>query len=102
MTQGSVSIRPEDVHLGEPGAGAITGTVTFVRDLGGTIETFVECGGTTDRRGRRRRASGPTCTPATRSASCCRPKLRGAEAMRREAAKTIADYTPLLLPGASC
>jgi putative spermidine/putrescine transport system ATP-binding protein len=47
MSKGSVSIRPEDVHLGEPGSGKITGTVTFVRDLGGTIETYVEAGGTT-------------------------------------------------------
>jgi putative spermidine/putrescine transport system ATP-binding protein len=43
----SVSIRPEDVHLAAPGGDAITGTVTFVRDLGGTIETFVEAGGAT-------------------------------------------------------
>ncbi|MGJ8571409.1 MAG: ABC transporter ATP-binding protein [Hoeflea sp.] len=41
-----ISIRPEDVHLTAPGSeGAITGTVTFVRDLGGTIETFIDCGG---------------------------------------------------------
>jgi putative spermidine/putrescine transport system ATP-binding protein len=46
-SRASVSIRPEDVHLTEPGNDAITGTVTFVRDLGGTIETFVEAGGTT-------------------------------------------------------
>ena len=45
MRKASVSIRPEDVHLVEPGTGAITGTVTFVRDLGGTIETFVEVDG---------------------------------------------------------
>ena len=43
----SVSVRPEDVHLGPPSAGAINGTVTFVRDLGGTIETFIEAAGTT-------------------------------------------------------
>ena len=43
----SVSIRPEDVRLGQPGAGAIDGTVTFVRDLGATIETYVEAGGST-------------------------------------------------------
>jgi putative spermidine/putrescine transport system ATP-binding protein len=47
MSKGSVSVRPEDVHLSEPGSGKITGTVTFVRDLGGTIETYVEAGGTT-------------------------------------------------------
>ena len=40
----TLSIRPEDVHLTAPGAGAIVGTVTFIRDLGGTIETFVEVG----------------------------------------------------------
>ena len=45
MRKASVSIRPEDVHLIEPGADTITGTVTFVRDLGGTIETFVEVDG---------------------------------------------------------
>jgi putative spermidine/putrescine transport system ATP-binding protein len=44
-TKASVSIRPEDVHIEKPGKNAIDGTVTFVRDLGGTIETFVEAGG---------------------------------------------------------
>ncbi|MGF7008465.1 ABC transporter ATP-binding protein [Aminobacter sp. BE322] len=44
-TKATLSIRPEDVHLGPAGGNAITGTVTFVRDLGGTIETFVEAGG---------------------------------------------------------
>jgi putative spermidine/putrescine transport system ATP-binding protein len=47
LSKASLSVRPEDVHLTAPGAGAITGTVTFVRDLGGTIETFVEAGGVT-------------------------------------------------------
>ncbi|PWJ84235.1 putative spermidine/putrescine transport system ATP-binding protein [Pseudaminobacter salicylatoxidans] len=42
-----ISIRPEDVRIAAPGNGAIAGTVTFVRDLGGTIETFVEAGGKT-------------------------------------------------------
>jgi putative spermidine/putrescine transport system ATP-binding protein len=42
-----VSIRPEDVHLGQPGSGAIDGTVTFVRDLGATIATYVEASGST-------------------------------------------------------
>jgi putative spermidine/putrescine transport system ATP-binding protein len=41
----TISIRPEDVHLTAPGAGALTGTVNFVRDLGGTIETFVDVAG---------------------------------------------------------
>jgi putative spermidine/putrescine transport system ATP-binding protein len=43
----SVSIRPEDVHLAKAGAGTLDGTVTFVRDLGATIETYVEAGGST-------------------------------------------------------
>ncbi len=43
----AVSIRPEDVHLVAPSEAAVAGTVTFVRDLGGTIETFVEAGGAT-------------------------------------------------------
>jgi putative spermidine/putrescine transport system ATP-binding protein len=45
LTKGVLSVRPEDVHLTAPGHGAINGKVTFVRDLGGTIETFVEAGG---------------------------------------------------------
>ncbi|WP_163270264.1 ABC transporter ATP-binding protein [Chelativorans alearense] len=47
MASGLVSIRPEDVHLAGSANGAFRGKVTFVRDLGGTIETFVEVGGTT-------------------------------------------------------
>jgi putative spermidine/putrescine transport system ATP-binding protein len=47
LSKASVSVRPEDVRLAAPGNGAIAGTVTFVRDLGGTIETFVEAGGKT-------------------------------------------------------
>jgi putative spermidine/putrescine transport system ATP-binding protein len=47
MNKASVSIRPEDVRLTAPGKGVLDGTVTFVRDLGGTIETFVEAGGAT-------------------------------------------------------
>lgn len=45
LSKGVISVRPEDVVLTAPGHGAISGTVTFVRDLGGTIETFVEAGG---------------------------------------------------------
>ncbi|MEK1933560.1 MAG: ABC transporter ATP-binding protein [Pararhizobium sp.] len=41
----TLSVRPEDVHLTAPGNGALSGTVTFVRDLGGTIETFVDVAG---------------------------------------------------------
>ncbi|MCT8997499.1 ABC transporter ATP-binding protein [Chelativorans intermedius] len=47
MSRGLVSIRPEDVRLQPPGDGAIRGRVSFIRDLGGTIETFVEAGGST-------------------------------------------------------
>ena len=43
----AVSIRPEDVRLGLPGSGRIAGTVSFVRDLGGTIETYVDAHGAT-------------------------------------------------------
>ncbi|MCY1304247.1 Spermidine/putrescine import ATP-binding protein PotA [compost metagenome] len=43
--KGTLSVRPEDVHLTAPSAGALTGKVTFVRDLGGTIETFVDVAG---------------------------------------------------------
>ncbi|MBK5569882.1 ABC transporter ATP-binding protein [Ensifer sp. SSB1] len=43
--KGTLSVRPEDVHLTAPGAGALTGKVTFVRDLGGTIETFLDIAG---------------------------------------------------------
>jgi len=42
-----LSIRPEDLRLTAPGNGALTGRVTFLRDLGGTVETFVEVAGTT-------------------------------------------------------
>jgi putative spermidine/putrescine transport system ATP-binding protein len=44
--QAVLSIRPEDVHLTATGEAAHTGRVTFVRDLGGTIETFVDIAGT--------------------------------------------------------
>jgi len=46
LSKAALSIRPEDVRIGKPGDG-IPGTVTFVRDLGGTVETFVETGGKT-------------------------------------------------------
>ena len=41
-----MSIRPEDVRLTDPQGEAMTGRITFVRDLGGTIETFIEVAGT--------------------------------------------------------
>ena len=45
LKKGIISVRPEDVQLTAPGNGSIPATVTFVRDLGGTIETFVDAGG---------------------------------------------------------
>ncbi len=42
-----MSLRPEDIALVPPSAGHIRGTVAFVRDLGATVETFVEAGGVT-------------------------------------------------------
>ncbi|MEQ8354360.1 MAG: ABC transporter ATP-binding protein [Kiloniellaceae bacterium] len=42
-----LSIRPEDVRLAAPADGGLTGRVSFLRDLGGTVETFVEVAGTT-------------------------------------------------------
>ncbi|MER8828079.1 ABC transporter ATP-binding protein [Mesorhizobium sp. M0938] len=47
MPSGLVSIRPEDVRLTRNTDGAMSGKVTFVRDLGGTIETFIDVSGTT-------------------------------------------------------
>jgi putative spermidine/putrescine transport system ATP-binding protein len=43
-----VSVRPEAVHVfpaSSEGANRLTGTVTFVRDVGASVETFVNCGG---------------------------------------------------------
>ena len=47
LSKAVLSVRPEDVRLAAAGAGAFDATVTFVRDLGATIETFVEAGGET-------------------------------------------------------
>jgi len=47
LAKAVLSVRPEDVRLAAAGEGAFDGTVTFVRDLGATIETFVEAGGET-------------------------------------------------------
>jgi putative spermidine/putrescine transport system ATP-binding protein len=46
LTQATISVRPEDVHLTVPGPDTIDGKVTFIRDLGGTIETFIDVSGT--------------------------------------------------------
>lgn len=42
----TVSVRPEDVQITAPAADLPEGRITFVRDLGGTIEYFVEVAGT--------------------------------------------------------
>jgi putative spermidine/putrescine transport system ATP-binding protein len=41
----TVSVRPEDVRLVDPAGATIRGVVGFVRDLGATLETFVNCDG---------------------------------------------------------
>ena len=45
-----VSIRPEDVHIhaaGDTGPNRLEGRVIFVRDVGVTVEVFIDCGGIT-------------------------------------------------------
>ncbi len=42
--EGIVSIRPESLALVRPDRGTIVGTVSFVRDLGASVETFVSAG----------------------------------------------------------
>jgi putative spermidine/putrescine transport system ATP-binding protein len=39
-----VSVRPEDIRLVDPASASIRGRVSFVRDLGASIETYVACG----------------------------------------------------------
>jgi ABC-type spermidine/putrescine transport systems, ATPase components len=46
LTTATLSVRPEDISLTAPGEGRLSGRVTFIRDLGGTIETFVDVSGT--------------------------------------------------------
>jgi putative spermidine/putrescine transport system ATP-binding protein len=43
-TGATVSVRPEDIRIVDPAAAAMVGRVTFVRDLGATIETFIAVG----------------------------------------------------------
>ena len=40
----TISIRPEDIRIVGPAAAAMVGRVTFVRDLGATVETFIAVG----------------------------------------------------------
>jgi putative spermidine/putrescine transport system ATP-binding protein len=44
--QATVSVRPEDVHLVPADQAPLTGRISFIRDLGASIETFVDAGGT--------------------------------------------------------
>jgi putative spermidine/putrescine transport system ATP-binding protein len=47
-TKVALSVRPEEVHVrpaGEMGANRIPGTITFVRDLGASVEITVRCDG---------------------------------------------------------
>lgn len=41
LSNAVLSIRPENVLLGVPGSGTLDATVTFIRDLGATVETFL-------------------------------------------------------------
>jgi putative spermidine/putrescine transport system ATP-binding protein len=41
----TISVRPENIRLGDPAAAGIKGRVTFVRDLGSVVETFIDCEG---------------------------------------------------------
>lgn len=44
-SKATVSVRPENVQL-NVASGGVRGTVRFVRDLGGTVETFIDASGT--------------------------------------------------------
>jgi putative spermidine/putrescine transport system ATP-binding protein len=42
--EATISVRPEDIRIVPPDAGTIRGRVSFIRDLGATIEVFVTAG----------------------------------------------------------
>ena len=69
-------IRPEDVCVrpGEPASApnTLAGTITFVRDVGASIEATIDCRGFT-LTARRRRARRPTSTSACRCSRNCPP-----------------------------
>jgi putative spermidine/putrescine transport system ATP-binding protein len=44
--QATLSVRPEDVHLVPADQAPLTGRISFIRDLGASIETFVDADGT--------------------------------------------------------
>jgi len=45
-SRATLSVRPESILLVEPDSASVSGQVTFVRDLGASIETYIEAGGT--------------------------------------------------------
>ncbi len=47
MAGGVLSVRPENVRLQAPGSGTLDARITFVRDLGATVETFLSANDTT-------------------------------------------------------
>ncbi|UEM05914.1 ABC transporter ATP-binding protein [Skermanella rosea] len=46
QSQATLSVRPEDIHLVPAGEAPLTGRISFIRDLGASIETFVDADGT--------------------------------------------------------
>jgi putative spermidine/putrescine transport system ATP-binding protein len=41
----TLCVRPEDIHLAQVGAAPLTGTIAFIRDLGASIEVFLDLAG---------------------------------------------------------
>ena len=78
---------------------ASTGTVTFVRDLGGTIETYVEAGGTTIVAVATPRERADVAAGDKVGIVAAGRKLRGAEVMRREAAQVASRLHAAVLSG---
>ena len=102
VREATVSVRPEDVHLVPPAGEAMTGRVTFVRDLGATIEIYRRRRRHGDRRGRHRRgrardvATGRRGRPRHR-----RPSTAWCWLVRAGTAETALgrDYRAARLPG---
>jgi putative spermidine/putrescine transport system ATP-binding protein len=47
-TEVTVSIRPENIHIvqgAENGSNRLSGKVSFVRDVGSSVEIYLDCGG---------------------------------------------------------
>ncbi len=48
LTQATLSIRPEDIQLtaaNQPGDNTVSGRITFVRDMGSSVEVHLDCDG---------------------------------------------------------